>query len=333
MTIARKEVLIAGEATYHCISRCVRQAYLCGTDKESGRVYEHRKAWARERLKFLTEIFCVEVLGYALMDNHQHTLLRTRPDLETGLSDHDISRRWLRLYPNNFSRVPGSSEPSEEAIELLAQDPTRVAVLRERLTSISWFMKCFSEAIAKRANAEDGCKGRFWEGRFKAQRLCDEAAILACCLYVDLNPIRAKMARTPEKSKFTSAHERIRLLRYKVMRMRTRKLWLAPVQTCSEGKGFLSISVQQYLELLDAIGRELRTGKRGKIPPHLPGILQRIGLVESELGKCCIELGSAFSRVIGSPRKVASEVDLRKKRWIKGGRAASRFFMDIGLAA
>ena len=207
---ARKEIVADGEVgVYHCLARCVRRAYLCGQDALTGRNFEHRRAWIRTRLETLAGIFGVEVCGYAVMGNHLHAVLRTRPDVVAAWSDEQVGRRWWNLCPGRRDKQGRPAEPEEHEWRLLVADPAACAERRKRLASLSWFMRALCEPIARRANREDDCTGRFWEGRFKSQALLDEAALLACSVYVDLNPIRAGLAATPEESVFTSVHDRI----------------------------------------------------------------------------------------------------------------------------
>src|SRR5512139_371186 len=195
---------------YHCFTRCVRRAFLSGFDPVSGRDYSHRKSWIVGRLRFLAGIFAIEVCAYAVMENHNHTVLRNRPDIVQTWSDREVAIRWLTLFPNYNCKKDTVEQPTEQQISALAENTERIAVLRKRLSSISWFMGRLNEFIARAANKEDNVKGRFWESRFKCQALLDEAAIAACMVYVDLNPIRAGLAPTPEQSDFTSIQERIR---------------------------------------------------------------------------------------------------------------------------
>jgi REP element-mobilizing transposase RayT len=208
---ARREIVASDViAVYHCFVRCVRRAFLCGVDPLTDKDHEHRKTWVRDRLEQLASIFAIEVCGYAVMSNHIHVVLRTRPDLVQNWTDSEVATRWLRLPPMHDLKAENADEPSELDINMTASNPERMAELRARLSSLSWFMRCLNEPIARAANREDHCTGRFWEGRFKSQALLDEAAILACSAYVDLNPIRAEVADTPEQSEHTSAFDRIR---------------------------------------------------------------------------------------------------------------------------
>jgi hypothetical protein len=179
-------------------------------DVVTGRDFSHRKAWVVDRLRYLAAIFAIEVCAYAVMETHDHTILRTRPDIVARWSDREVARRWLTLYPGHRGIRGETGVPAEEEISVLADDGERIAKLRLRLCSLSWFMGRLNEFIARAANKEDRVKGRFWEGRFKCQVLLDEAAIAACMVYVDLNPIRAGRAGSPEESDFTSIQERIR---------------------------------------------------------------------------------------------------------------------------
>jgi hypothetical protein len=197
---------------YHCIARCVRRAFLCGTDPYSGRDYNHRKAWIRDRLRHLAGLFGVDVCEYAIMSNHLHVVLRNRPDIVQRWPDSEVAFRWRKLFPRRSELTGQQVEPDQYDIVVLTADAEHLAALRARLSSISWFMRCLCEKIARMANDEEGSSGRFWAGRFKSVGLLDEAAIVACSVYVDLNPIRASLAATPEESTYTSGFDRIRSL-------------------------------------------------------------------------------------------------------------------------
>ena len=151
----------------------------------------------------------IEVLGYAVMSNHFHCVLRSRHDMVATWSDDEVARKWWMLCPVRKNPDGSPAEPAEVEIKTIRNDRKGLKEKRRRLSSISWFMRFLSEKIAKDANKQDRCTGRFWEGRFKAQVLLDEAAILACMQYVDLNPIRAGLAKTLEGSDFTSVQDRI----------------------------------------------------------------------------------------------------------------------------
>ncbi len=151
----------------------------------------------------------VEVLGYCVMSNHIHCVLRSRPDVVQDWSVDDVARKWWQLCPARKNKDGSPAEPTEFELNSIRNDTNGIKEKRLRLSSVSWFMRFLSERIAKLANKDDECTGRFWEGRFKAQPLLDEVALLACMQYVDLNPIRARIAVSPESSDFTSAQDRI----------------------------------------------------------------------------------------------------------------------------
>lgn len=195
---------------YHCINRCVRRTRLCGIDLLTGKSYEHRKRWLQNRLRFLAGVMAIDVEGFTLMSNHLHAILRNRPDVADGWSAEEVARRWLTLCPPH---QPGTWEPVEQLtdadIAAIVNSPERVAELRLRLSNPSWMMRFLTEKLARVANQEDNCTGRFWEGRFKMQRLLDEWAVAACLVYVDLNPLRAGIARDPDDCEYTSLFERL----------------------------------------------------------------------------------------------------------------------------
>ena len=319
MTIARSDVVSPGaEGVFHCISRCVRRAFLCGDDPYDGRSYEHRREWIRERLKVLASAFGIEVCAYAVMSNHLHLVVRTRPDVVENWDDSEVARRWDLLFSSQSKRV----QNIEDAAAKRYTSPERLRELRSRLGSVSWFMRCLNENIARRANREDGLKGRFWEGRFKCQALLDESADLACMMYVDLNPIRAGLAKTPEKSEFTSAQERIqeRQTQKKKPIQPKADTWLCSIEQ------ILPITIDEYLDLLDWTGRQLAYGKKGKIPARLAPILTRLEINDQRWLSTVNNFGSLFHRAAGrldSMTRAAKETGLN---WLRGLRAGKRAF-------
>lgn len=181
---------------------------MCGKDPLTGQNFDHRKAWLVERIKQLSAQFAVDICAYAVMSNHYHLVLHVNQEEATSWSDEQVIKRWTKLFPRNGALVEtllknSSSKAAQKQLSL------KVSLWRERLMDISWFMRCLNETVARNANREDKCSGRFWEGRFKSQALLDEKALVTCMAYVDLNPIRAGLANSLETSDFTSIQERL----------------------------------------------------------------------------------------------------------------------------
>jgi len=212
--LARVEIFAADEiAIVHVMNRTVRRCFLFGEDAVSGKNYDHRKVWIDEQLTHQAKHFGIDLLCQAILSNHFHLVLRSRPDVVKEWSDAEVARRWLMLCPERRDEKRRPLEPTTFEINSIANNKEKLATVRSRLSDLSWWMRLLSQNIAQRANKEDGEVGKFFQARYRAVRLLDETAILACAAYVDLNPIRAAMAKTIEKSDFTSAQKRAAGLR------------------------------------------------------------------------------------------------------------------------
>jgi len=360
---ARKEIVCESEVqVFHAYTRCVRRAFLCGDDLLTGKNFDHRKEWVEERLQDLSSIMALDICGFAVMGNHLHVVVRTRPDLVAGWSDEEVARRWWRLFPKRRDEQGQAAEPKEQELGMLLADAEALAERRRRLSSLSWFMRCLSEPIARRSNKEDGVSGRFFEGRFKCQKLLDEAAILACSVYVDLNPVRAGIADTPDVSAHTSAYERIQgrqqrqaqeeagrsrdKLRGRRARADTcpdRDAWLCPVSVDGDppevaraaasrrasNKGFLSMESDDYLRILDWTGRQVRRGKRGAIPKELAPLLERLGMSAEFWVETATNFDRWFHRAAGRVSLLAEEADRAGKRWFQGAGHCQQAFAQL----
>ncbi|WP_296063211.1 transposase [uncultured Amphritea sp.] len=292
MARPRKELIsVQNTPYYHVISRCVRRSFLCGIDSISGKDYGHRRQWIEDRIRILSSLFAIDVCAYAVMSNHHHLVVKICLEQALSWADTDVANRWMSLFKSPLlvrqwaAGEPLSASESDTVSNI-------IAVYRERLSSLSWFMKCLNEPIARQANQEDQCTGHFWESRFKSQALLSEEALLSCMAYVDLNPVRASMAETPEKSTHTSIKERIQpefdLSRAIASQQEQQSLqhFELPIKPLAVFEGNVNdkqqmgvlFSLKDYLELVDNTGRVIREDKRGAIPLHYPPILGRLKL-------------------------------------------------------
>ena len=314
MTYARSNLIPCGSpGTFHCVSRCVRRAFLCGEDRLTGHSFEHRRLWVEDRIHELAEIFGVAIWGYAVMSNHLHVVVQTVPEAVARWSAGEVARRWMRLFPRR-------DQDGRVRAEVLAGNADRIKELRERLANLSWFMRCLVEPIARAANKEDICKGRFWEGRFKCQSLLDENAVLAAMAYVDLNPVRAKICDTVETSKHTSAHERLT----EIDRDSAAADWpLAPIAGL-RGLGVMRMTQSEYLRLVDYTGRQIRSDKRGAIEGPAPAVLGRLGYRSDNWTRQVLAVKSDYSRAIGAVECLIEKAAAMEQRWLRGIATARR---------
>ena len=296
MTRPRKALIsLADTPYYHVTSRCVRRAYLCGVDHYTGQNYEHRRQWVVDRIRLLSSLFAIDVCAYAVMSNHYHLVLKVCPEQLDGLSEEAIMERWCAMFKGplliQHYRAGETLMPFERSTV-----SDIVTVWRQKLASISWFMRCLNQPIARQANLEDKCTGKFWESRFTSQALKSNEALLSCMAYVDLNPVRSGMATRPETSSHTSIRERIRA-EFKfdeaiegqcnsrdLLDFRTSLKPLLPFESnlINESQKGVPFGFQDYLTLLDWTGRMIRVGKRGYIDSALPPILTRLQITADQ---------------------------------------------------
>ena len=306
-------------AIVHVCNRVVRKSYLFGDDPVTGKNYNYRKGWIEELIKHQARFFGIDVLTFSILCNHFHQVLRSRPDVVETWDDREVARRWLMLCPQRKGADGHALEPSDAELNSILSDPEKLKKIRSRLSDISWWMRLLCQKIAQRANAEDEQVGRFWASRFRAVRILDEAGLLACAAYVDLNPIRAAMAELLEKSDHTSIQRRIESMQERTFDMNLPRSddFLAPLSIdelrdatgpCpnvrgerASDKGFLAMSIDSYIELLDWTARKIVPGKSGSTPTEAPAILQRLQLDEQVWFELVSNFGRLFSLVAGRP--------------------------------
>ncbi len=332
MTLARSEQIdLNATPYYHVMNRCVRRSFLCGFDELTQTDYSHRKAWIVDRLKYLADIFAIKICAYAIMSNHYHVVLYVEEKQADAWSEEEIIRRWSDIFPKDAKENKHLKQ--------------KIQLWKERLTSISWFMRCLNEKIARDVNEEDDTAGRFWEGRFKSQALLDEGALLSAMVYVDLNPVRAGITKTPEESEFTSIYERIqhiskqlKITKPKSIKQQKREradIYNSLVQPKSLVP-FANVSVHlshaidfklvDYLELVDYTGRVIRDDKEaGSIPEHLAAILTRLQFKPTNWISLVKNLGKSFSHAVGNEILLLN-FGRERKKGLKGITEAKKIY-------
>ena len=321
---------------------------MCGEDPYSGQSFEHRRGWLAERFELLAGVFAVDICAFAVMSNHYHLVLRIDEARAKTWSDDEVVARVGRVFTSPFADIDQMTA---------RQRRDKIALWRVRLASLSWMMRCLNEWVARRANREDDCKGRFWEGRFRSQALLDNGALLACMSYVDLNPVRAQMATSLEQAEHTSIQRRLRAAKNarnhgprprgnKGAKKRGKKghekaqPWapagLAPMEgerpdAAEPAREALPISLEDYTALLEWTGRAVRCDpktrrEQGVLSGPPAALLGDTGLVPAAWLDNVVTLGARFPTVLGAPERVDEAAEARGLRWCKGKRRAGAMY-------
>ncbi len=331
-------------AVYHCRARCVRRAFLCGRDPLTGRDFSHRRDWILVREEQLAGLFAIEVEFHAELSNHLHLMLRSRPDVARRWSPHEVARRYLTAMKIAKCMSDELPQVSDKRIEQVVRDKKRIKQLRRRLSNISWFMGILCENIARRANQEDECTGRFFESRFKCRECVGFAGMLVCALYMDLNLIKAGEAVSLRSSRYTSAYQRIMAQEQRSNSSNRADGWLGEL-TLREGTledetialtsrwgrrasdlGLLPISLESYLRLLEWTARQLRSGQRSTVPKDVETLLDYLDVNEDAWLDTFQRYESVFCHAIGSPAALAEVARRMGRRCLKGMSACRRLF-------
>ena len=336
MATARKRLVDTSVTPYyHCMVRCVRRAFLCGKDPLTKKSFEHRRGWIQEKLKLLGKVFAMDICAYAVMSNHYHVVLHVDTKRGTAWSFNEVIERWYKIFKGN--EVVDKYRKGEILTEAeQAQVNKYVKEWRENLSSISWFMRCMNEKIARQANLEDECTGRFWEGRFKSQALLDVEALISCMAYVDLNPIRAGITDNLDGSDYTSVQERL-LAVVKAKKMSISNIEEAQPSSLASFSATESLTevpiipmpLSSYLLLVQATGKFIRSDKSGYISEDVIPILQKLGINPYGFIEVVKNHSHYFKTVSGSISQLFKFNEHFNKQWSKGITGSRLLYRDV----
>lgn len=311
MTTARSsQICLEATPWYHCTTRCVRRAFLCGLDALTNRNFDHRKQWIEDRLLKVSSVFCIHIGAYAVMDNHYHVALKVDTQWAKSLPDLDVISRWNQLYKVGDAakkKLNGETLSDDEQILLTQQ----IAKWRKELCSISRFMAEINQYIARRANKEDDVKGRFWEARFHSQAILDDDALLRTLIYIDLNPFRAGMVQEACAADQTSIKKRLDGEGSTLVPFRdtshTQKL---PFQNDTS----LPATQEEYIALLEWTALSLKDTSIGK--PESPLCFTKLGYSENQWLRSQKAKTHWHQKALGSVSSVKKFCSLLDRKWI-----------------
>ena len=304
---------------YHLISRCVRRAFLCGEDELTGKSFEHRRQWIEDRIIELADVFAIEVYAYAVMHNHYHLVVYSKPLAPQKWTNQDVAERWLKAFPGKLND-PKFEQQRQLRLQAIINDEVLQKEYRERLGNLSWLMKCINEPIAKSSNAEDFVKGHFWEARFTSQALLDESSALACMAYVDLNPIRAGISDCIEKSEHTSIKKRVNKLTKRQLKQSV-KAMAGQVKERT-----MVIKLEDYVLLVEWTGKAIAHPDKAVMPAEVASVLTRLNINHTQWTRQITSYGSNYFRFVGCWHKIQAKTEEINQHWIQGKRNIQKLF-------
>ena len=236
----------------------------------------------------------------------------------------DLVSRWHQIHQGNMVLTKFLNQEPMEPGEREQLD-VFIDLWRGRLSSISWYMRVLNEKVARMPMLKMMSSGRFWEGRFKCQALLDEQALLSCMAYVDLNPVRAAIAATPEQSNHTSIQHRIRHWKHhcceSITNQETHPFQPKDLHPFAGNlrqeipKGII-YNLIDYLELVDWTGRQIREDKVSSISEDAKPTLERLAISPEHWVYLCTNFESRFKELVGSVHSLEKACQLfnRKRR-------------------
>jgi REP-associated tyrosine transposase len=161
---------------YHVMSRTALDGFP---------IKDVEKDFLLKLIKRYAALYLVEILGFCLMDNHFHLLVRMLP--EDRFTDDDIKKRFASFYGDTREITDG-------------QIPT----LKAKLASLSEFTREIKVNFARYYNRRNNRRGYFWGDRFKSVIVENGETLINCLAYIDLNPVRAKLVERPDDYRWNS---------------------------------------------------------------------------------------------------------------------------------